>query len=435
MKTTRSRLWTRDFTIITIGSMISYFGNSVAGYAMSLVTLDFTGSIFLYSLMMVMYSLPKVITPLLFGPYLDRFSRKKVIYTLDFFSCGLYVVIALLLYMGWYNYIGFMAIAALIGTIDSVYQTAYESLYPSLISDGNYRKAYSVSSLMYPIASMVMIPVAAVCYSTIGLELLFLFNSVTFLIAAIFETQIKGGEGHLSHNAVVTFKSYIADFKEGVAYLREEKGLATITAYFFVSMMTGAIVGTVILPYFKGITSPSEMPVLFNGIFDLPFFKTGEALGVLAYSLLSSMNTVGRLLGGLLQYFVKYPTHKKFAIAVFVYTVLGFLECIYPYAPYELMLIIMLICGFLAVNSYNIRISATQNYVVEEKRGRFNGIFMMVNMLGSLVGSLVGGILGEFVPDLRWVIIGAMFINVICIFTIFVKNKRYVKPIYNSELN
>ncbi len=36
---------------------------------------------------------------------------------------------------------------------------------------------------------------------------------------------------------------------------------------------------------------------------------------------------------------------------------------------------LMFINGFLAVNSYNIRISATQSYVPNELRGRFNGVF------------------------------------------------------------
>ena len=33
-------LWTRDFTIITVGSVISMLGNTVSGFAMSLLVLD-----------------------------------------------------------------------------------------------------------------------------------------------------------------------------------------------------------------------------------------------------------------------------------------------------------------------------------------------------------------------------------------------------------
>ena len=39
-KTTRPKLWTRDFTIITAGSVISMFGNAMSGFAMSLMVLD-----------------------------------------------------------------------------------------------------------------------------------------------------------------------------------------------------------------------------------------------------------------------------------------------------------------------------------------------------------------------------------------------------------
>ena len=37
-------LWTRDFTIITIGSVISMFGNALAGFAISLFVLDYTNT-------------------------------------------------------------------------------------------------------------------------------------------------------------------------------------------------------------------------------------------------------------------------------------------------------------------------------------------------------------------------------------------------------
>ena len=36
----RKPLWTRDFTIITVGSVVSMLGNSMAGFALSLIVLD-----------------------------------------------------------------------------------------------------------------------------------------------------------------------------------------------------------------------------------------------------------------------------------------------------------------------------------------------------------------------------------------------------------
>ena len=44
------KLWTYDFTVITIGSLISMVGSSMAGFSISLLVLDYTGSTFLYML-------------------------------------------------------------------------------------------------------------------------------------------------------------------------------------------------------------------------------------------------------------------------------------------------------------------------------------------------------------------------------------------------
>ena len=92
-----STLWTRDFTIITAGSVVSMFGNSMSGFAMSLMVLDISKSTLLFSIYMAMYTLPQLFMPILSGALLGRFSRKKTIYTLDFISSGMFAFLALLL--------------------------------------------------------------------------------------------------------------------------------------------------------------------------------------------------------------------------------------------------------------------------------------------------------------------------------------------------
>ena len=61
---------------------------------------------------------------------------------------------------GWFSYPFLLAGTLLIGAIDGVYVVAYDSFYPNLISEGNYSKAYSVSSMLWPIAAMST-PIAA----------------------------------------------------------------------------------------------------------------------------------------------------------------------------------------------------------------------------------------------------------------------------------
>lgn len=413
-KTTVIRpLWTRDFTIITLGTVVSMFGSAVSGFAIGLLVLDYTDSVLLYSLYMVCYSLPRIILPLFAGPYLDRFSRKRVIYTLDFTSAGIFLLIFFLISGGHFSYGPFLLLSVLIGAIDSVYAVAYESLYPTLISPGNFSRAYSVSSLIYPLATTIMVPIAGICYRTIGLAPLFLFNSASFLIAAIFETQIRAVESHSDARQSEPFRMarFVSDLRDGLDYLKREKGLATITAYFFVTMLCSSVVSTLVLPYFRSLP--------------------GDGVG--QYTLLMGASTVGRLIGGLIHYRFRYPPQRKFTIAFFVYIAVSLLDGFYLYTPYPVMLGCLFLVGILGVTSFNIRISATQNYVDNAMRGRFNGIFQMLNILGGIIGQLSAGVLGDLLPQ-RAIIAVSMVVNIICVFVIMLPRREAVKKIYNVQI-
>ena len=433
-------LWSKNFTIITIGSLVSILGSAVAGWAMGLLAYEKTGDSFAYAIFMILYHLPRILLPLFVGPFLDRFSRRKVIYTLDFLSAGIYTALFFILYNDLFNYYAFLGVSMLIGSVDSIYTVAYESLYPNLIPRGNYRKAYSVSSLLYPLSAAVMIPIGGIAYSVSdkGLSFLFLFNAVTFLVAAIFETQIRLKESQVAEEGAVHFRRLRQDFKEGIAYIRREKGLLVITIYFFTTMFAYGITGVLTMPYFKSMPSES-LPALFS-------------TGVLFYSVISACNSVGRLSGGGIQYFTRYPTDKKFAIAIFVYLTICIFDGGYLLLPntlWPLMCISNFLVGILAVNSYNIRIAATQSYVPDSIRGRFNGVFQMFNMLGTILGQLLGGWIGEQVIDRAAVLtIGTAHVpitaphvillvnifNVLCVLFIMLPGRKHVKKIYNVPI-
>ncbi|HPB17788.1 MAG TPA: MFS transporter, partial [Clostridia bacterium] len=372
------KLWTKDFTILTIGSAVSMLGNAVSGFALGLLILDYTNSTFLYSLTLVIYTLPRIVMPLLAGPYLDRFSRKRIIYTLDFISAALYLLIFGLLTAGFFNYMLILILALIIGSIDGTYIVAFDSFFPNVVEKQNFSKAYSISSILYPL-SAVMVPVAAYFYENYSLAPLFAFNAVTFLIAAIFETNIKAEEKHINSEVANTFdfSRYKDDFKTGIQYLKQEPGLAAITAYFVIMAFSDSSYGTLVLPY----------------------FKNNEAFGVMTYTYVMAFAVLGRLIGGVLQYRFKYPPKRRFTIAIFVYTTIGILSGVFLFSPIILMMIMNFLVGIFGVTSYNIRISSTQNYLPDGIRARFNGIFQMLTMMGAIIGQLLAGGLGDLFDE------------------------------------
>ena len=405
------RLWTKNFTIITLGSAVSILGNSVSAFAMGLLTLDKTGSVFLYALFLAANNLPKIILPLVAGTFLDKRSRQKTVYTLDFISAALFIVMFLVTQSGFFHYGFFLILCIIMGCIDSVYLVAFDSFFPMLVSEGNFSKAYSISSLLYPLALM-MTPVAAYIYENIGLPSLFLFNAFSFFVAAVFETKIKITETHIqSGTTSLSLRVFKDEFRKGLSYLRAEKGLMIITVYFFLNTLTGIGMDTLWIPYFKSVPT----------------------LGIMAYSYATTVNVAGRLVGGGIQYKIRYPAKKKFFIAMAVYVATCFIDGSVLFMPYALMLVFFFMDGLLSVTSYNIRLSTTQSYVPEEYRGRFNGVYQMACNTGIIVGELIAGALAEYF-SCRSIIIGLMAVNLIGTFAIMYKGRHHVKLIYNRDV-
>ena len=416
----RQLLWTRDFTIITLGTAVSTLGNAIAGFAISLLVLDNTGSTLLYAIFMACYYAPNVVVPLLAGPYLDRMSRKRVIYTMDFTSSALYLLVWLLLSRGFFHYWVMLAGVLIIGSINSIYTVAYDSFYPNLVAAGNFTRAYSIASLLYPLASFTL-PLASVVYRAAGtVAPLFLVNSLLFFTAACFERSIRFQETHMSAAAPSAphgLGRFRADFQEGMGYIRSEGGLLVVTAYFFVTMLTGQVNDTLLLPFFRNHAQ------LFSAV---------PVDVVTLYSIVTACGVGGRLVGGLIHYRFVYPTGKKFVIALFVYTTITVMSAVELFLPVVPMMLVFFLSGVLSVTSYNIRISATQSYVPDRIRARFNGTFQMVCSVGQILGQVLAGVCSQFAQE-RTIILWAMALNMAAIYGIVWPGRQHVKKVYNRQ--
>ena len=407
------KLWTYDFTVITIGSLISMVGSSMAGFSISLLVLDYTGSTFLYMLFNVCYQLPLLFMPLIAGPYLDRMSRKKVIYWLDFLSAGLFFLMFLVLRAGWFSYLFLLASNTFYGAINSVYAVAYDSFYPNLITEGNSQRAYAVSSMLWPLAS-IMMPVAAAVYEALGSAVpIFAANAACFFLAACFERTIRCRETHMASapppDSAGKLRQYARDFREGLAYIRGEKGLLCIALYFTaLNLCSGA--DNLILPFFR--SHPQR-------------FAAWPVAAVTLYAIVSNFEVAGRLVGGMVQYKVRIPPERKFLAALAAYAAIDAIGSLRLFLPIPLMAAAFFVQGMLGVTSYTIRTTATQAYVPDTMRARFNGAFQMMTSLGTVAGSLLVGALAEVFPE-RAVIVGIYAVVLLSVYLFIYRGRAHV---------
>ena len=381
----KNPLWTRDFTIITLGSVVSMIGNSLSGFAMSLMVLDYTSSALFYAIYVMAFTFPQIVVPIFSGAILDRFSRRKTIYTLDYISSIFYLSVGILLHNGWFNYPIFALMVFILGCIQSMYQVAYQSFYPMLISEGNFSKAYSVASMLESV-TVFIVPISTLVYNAVGIGPLMIANAVCFFIAATVDT------------------------KAGFMYLWSEKGLFFIALYFLFSSFGGGVSNVSLLPYMK-----ETMP---NGEY--------------YYLIIGGMMMLGRVVTSSWHYRHKLPIDKKFLIAFLVYIFISIIEGSLLFLPLIMMFTLSFFSGCLGVTSYTIRISATQSYVPDEKKGRFNGAFNMLSVLGALIGEGVAGVLSTFM-DMRFVMLTTQMIVLLSAVFIMGGKRRYIAPIYNRE--
>ncbi|MCR5229770.1 MAG: MFS transporter [Solobacterium sp.] len=407
----RQPLWTRDFTIITAGSAVSMFGNAMSGFAMSLLVLDMTGSTLLYAVYMILYTLPQIIMPVVSGALLDRFSRKKTIWCLDFISAFLYMSAALILHGGFFSFPVFALYVFLIGAVNSTYMVAFDSFYPLLITEGNYSRAYSLMSVLET-ASAVMVPVSAWAYNQFGISPMMAVNAVSFLIAACLEMQIRTEEKYIAkqRSVITEGKRTFSDIREGAAYLMTRPGLKAIAFYFAFASLAGGASQVVTLPYFKST------------------YPNGEYI----YMIVWGMAVAGRGIGGLIHYHITLPVQKKFTIAFVVYMATSLIEAFYLFLPVPVMAFLLLCTGFMGITSYTIRTSSTQSYVPDEMKGRFNGACNMLNTAGALAGEMTAGILADIISG-RIVLMAFMLINALAAVILIGKNKKDIAPIYNTQ--
>jgi predicted MFS family arabinose efflux permease len=183
-----------------------------------------------------------------------------------------------------------------------------------------------------------------------------------------------------------------------------------IVVYFTVSAFSNGAANVITLPYFKGT------------------FQNGEYIFMLVWG----MALVGRAVGGAFHYRKKLPSNRKFVIALAVYVAIALLEGSYFYFPIPIMMLMMFFTGLMGVTSYTIRISATQSYVPDEKKGRFNGAFNMLNTAGSFVGELTAGALTKLIPQ-RAVVSSYMGLLIVAALAIIGGKRKHVAPIYNTH--
>lgn len=410
MKNTETKLWTKDFSCITIATILSAIGGEAMNLPVSLLIFDKTRSVFLAAFIYVCGMLPDVIVPVFIAPFIDKGGKKYWIVGLDALLAAVYALMGFLVSGERFIFIIYPIFTFVVGTISVFYRLSYSAWYPDLIPAGLEQKGYAISSTIYPLITISMSPVAAFLYEKVSIGNIFFIVSGLSTLSVLIESNIR--ENKKERLSAYSFREYCADMKEGFTYLKKEKGIRNIYTY-------------------MGITQgSSEGMALITQV----YYQTQPYLTVTMLGFLKSAEMIGRVLSGFFQYKKEIPVKKRFVFTKFVYLFYSLMDMLLLFIPYPAMLANRFMCGGLGTASATIRESAVQSYLLDKMRARVNAFFNSLFAIGGIFFQFLTGILAQIL-SYRAVAVLLGIIVIVSMFLFIILPDQDNRPVYEAVRN
>ena len=267
-------VWNLNFILIWLGYLVSSIGDHLNAIAFSVLVLEKTDSIFQMGIVMTTNFIPLMVGSIIAGPFVDRFSAKKIMIYADVIR-GI-ALIAFVVYDQFYaaGIIEICIVAAINGFAQSWFAPASQSILRLVVAQDQFVKAnsyYQVTGQGTEILVKGLSGFALVLVGPIGLLLL---DGISFLLSGLSEMFVKiESENHINSKF-----SYFENLKQGFDYLTGSPEIVF------------TIIGVGILNFFA----------IPGYVLLIPYFKKESSLGMPLYGLFMSMLASGMILGGFL---------------------------------------------------------------------------------------------------------------------------------------
>ena len=403
-------LWSKNYTFVTLATILGAAGGIAGNFALSFLVYDETGSTLAAAILVAIQVFPNFLIPLLVSPIMDRLPRKPFLIGGDLVNGALYAAAGIYLLFQPFSYTGYLFFSLLLASLSSFDGLAYNAIFPRLIPDGFEEKGYTISTMIYPVLNVVMMPLAALLLDVIGVAWILIIQGALSVSASIIESRIDIVE-HSKDGSLFSFTQWKDDLLKAVKLLKNDSGLCS--TYIYMAVTNG--VGN------------AFSPIL------VAFFRTAAGFTIAMYSFFSAAEFIGRSIGGFIHYHITIPPKKRFRFVFSVYQMYEAMDMILLWLPYPLMLVNRSLCGFLGINSAIMRQAAVQKYIPDDYRARLNALDTVLSSAGLCIFSLAIGALGELLDYRLCLTVGGLFTSIVLWATVW-KHRSSVKKIYEYEV-
>lgn len=407
-----NKLFTRDFTLVVIGQIISLFGNAAVRFVLPLYLLNQTGSSALYGTVMACTVVPSILLSPVGGMIADRVNKRNVMVVLDFATAGLLCTFMVL--QGHVNLIGLLALTLMVlYGIAGAYQPAVQASIPALILQENFMRANAVINTISSVAALLGPVLGGILYSIYGLMPILEMCMVCFILSAVMEIFIRIPYKKREKESSI-LKTVKKDIGESVRFICREKpvigkGLLVVCCFnLFLSTMI--MIG---------------LPYLITEVMDFDTAQANRLYGC-AEGALAAGGLAGGIGAGILADRLQLRKTGNLLIVS--------AACVFPMGLALLWLdsaiavyLIMVVCCFvimMVATVFSIQVMAfVQAQTPQSLVGKVISVCMMISMCAQPVGNAMYGFLFEICAGYEALVI--LFAGVVSLVVAFMARKVF----------
>lgn len=388
------KLFSKDFTLVVIGQIISLFGNATIRFALPLYLLNLTGSSALYGTVTACAFIPAILLSPIGGIVADRVNKRNVMVILDFFTAA--IILAFSLLMNGVNLILLLTVTLmLLYGIAGAYQPSVQASILALVTQENFMAANSIINTISSFASLIGPVLGGVLYSAYGLKPILWICMICFILSAVMEIFIKiPFQKQTSDGGIL--KTAKTDFAESICFIRKEK----------------PVVGKVLLVIcginlFMAAMIIVALPYLVTEVLNLEAVQANRLYGF-AEGALAAGGLVGGIGAGVFA--------NKLAIQKSGNLVIACAACVFPigialilFSSGIINYIVITVCCFVIMvfsTIFTVQMMAfIQAETPQNLIGKVIAVILTVSMCAQPLGNALYGILFEICKGLEYIVV------------------------------
>lgn len=364
------------FRLISLAALGSGIGTWFAAIALQVDVFDRTHSAVWIAALVIVEFVPTIAVGLVFGPFVDRLSRRRLMIASDLARFGVFAALPFV-----NSALGIVVLAGVAGLAWSVFRPALFAGVPNLVEEDELTSANSLLQAIDNGTTALAPPLAGLLVATEGPHLCYWVNAASFLLSAALIARVPASK---LQTAVSATRGLLRDVGDGMRAVARSPQLMTVLLVW-------------------------TMAILANGainVSEIAFAKDSLDSGAFGFGLLAGGAGLGLALGSLLA----APWIDRRGVTTVYVTSFVLMAGGFGVAAVAPNVWVAVLCVIVSGIGNGAAVVCNFTYIgrgaADEVRGRTITLLMSATAVTFVVGTLVGGQVTDAVGA-RWVWGGA----------------------------